>query len=585
MFFVLLGGTRLWDVDEAIFAETAREMAARGDAVVPYFNGQLFTHKPPLLYWGMMAAYRLFGTTEFAARLTSALCGVATVLVTHLLGRRLFVPAVGAWAGFILATCLQFALIARAATPDSLLVLFTSLAMLALVSGCSLWSSSDELVPRRVPQTSTIGYALAYASMAIGSLAKGPVAIVLPTGVWAMFLLSVTYEPPLTRPGTHRVVRGVLGVCAFFSPRRVLGTLWSMRPCMALAIVLLLAGPWYVLVGIKTQGEWITGFFGVHNFGRFLQPMDNHRGIPGYYLLSILGGLFPWSIFLSPMTWHLVQRLKRQDPRGRGDLLIVCWIGVWVGFFSLSSTKLPSYIAPAYPALAMSAARFLHQWLRQPASVARNWLRAAFAVCGVVGLTMMIALPLVLQSQLSHQQEYVWSLVGLPLVVAAATAWLCHERGRCSAAAYTLATAAPLFVVALLGLAAVRVDRFQTTPPLAARLRSVSDAAGEVVLGSYEYFRPSLVFYTEQPIAEFNQPADIRDFFVQHPGQAYLITMDEPYRERLASILPPDVVILDSSRRFLQSGQVLLLGRAPQNAAPPAAILGSHPDSPPAELR
>src|SRR5262245_54243916 len=83
MFFVNLGATHLWDVDEAIFSQTAREMFDRGDAVVPYFNGELFAHKPPLMFWMMMAGYELFGTTELAARFFSAVFGVGCVLVTY----------------------------------------------------------------------------------------------------------------------------------------------------------------------------------------------------------------------------------------------------------------------------------------------------------------------------------------------------------------------------------------------------------------------------------------------------------------------------------------------------------------------
>ncbi len=82
VFFVNLGGAHLWDVDEAIFAQSAREMQLRGDWVVPYFNGELFTHKPAMMYWMMIAGYEMFGPTEFGARFWSAVFGVASVLVT-----------------------------------------------------------------------------------------------------------------------------------------------------------------------------------------------------------------------------------------------------------------------------------------------------------------------------------------------------------------------------------------------------------------------------------------------------------------------------------------------------------------------
>jgi hypothetical protein len=114
-----LGGPRLWDIDEPRNAGCAREMWLRGDWVVPTFNAELRTHKPVLLYWCMMAAYSLLGPTELAARLPSALAAIGTCVCTYLMGRRLFSPQAGVWAGIALATSLMFAVAGRAATPDA----------------------------------------------------------------------------------------------------------------------------------------------------------------------------------------------------------------------------------------------------------------------------------------------------------------------------------------------------------------------------------------------------------------------------------------------------------------------------------
>jgi 4-amino-4-deoxy-L-arabinose transferase-like glycosyltransferase len=133
VFFTNLGGPRLWDDDEPRNATCAREMLARGDWIVPTFNSELRTDKPALLYWLMMGSYSLFGATEFAARFPSALLAVGTALMTYHLGRLLFRPQVGLWAGMIMATNLMFAVSARAATPDSTLIFFTTLALLIYV--------------------------------------------------------------------------------------------------------------------------------------------------------------------------------------------------------------------------------------------------------------------------------------------------------------------------------------------------------------------------------------------------------------------------------------------------------------------
>jgi len=133
--FTNLGGAQLWDRDEPRNAGCAEEMLARGDWVVPTFNGQLRDAKPVMLYWLIMSAYGMFGVGEFAARFWSAVLAVCTVLMTYQIGRRLFNPQVALWAGLILATSLMFAVAGRAATPDSVLIFFVTLALMVYVLG------------------------------------------------------------------------------------------------------------------------------------------------------------------------------------------------------------------------------------------------------------------------------------------------------------------------------------------------------------------------------------------------------------------------------------------------------------------
>ncbi|HET6883625.1 MAG TPA: glycosyltransferase family 39 protein, partial [Pirellulales bacterium] len=133
LFFVSLGGVELWDEDEPMFAGAAREMMDRHDWVVPYFNARMLPDKPVLSYWVMMAGYRLFGPTEFAARAGSALFSVGSVLLTWMLGRQMFSSRAGLWAGLALATSLGFDVIARAATPDAVLTFFCTLVVVCYV--------------------------------------------------------------------------------------------------------------------------------------------------------------------------------------------------------------------------------------------------------------------------------------------------------------------------------------------------------------------------------------------------------------------------------------------------------------------
>ena len=133
--FLNLGATRLWDRDEPRNAGCTREMLARGDWVVPVFNDELRTHKPVLLYWLMMGAYGAFGQNEWGARFWSAALGAGTVLMTYAIGRRLFNAGAAFWAGVVLASSLQFAMMGRAATPEMLFAFCVTAALLAYVYG------------------------------------------------------------------------------------------------------------------------------------------------------------------------------------------------------------------------------------------------------------------------------------------------------------------------------------------------------------------------------------------------------------------------------------------------------------------
>ena len=117
-----LGATSLWDIDEGLNAEAAREMLESGNWIVPTFNFQPRTAKPALLYWLQVAAYRQFGVNEFAARLPSAMAALAVVLLTYELGRRMFGAGTGLIAGIVLVTSIQFSILSHAATPDMLML-------------------------------------------------------------------------------------------------------------------------------------------------------------------------------------------------------------------------------------------------------------------------------------------------------------------------------------------------------------------------------------------------------------------------------------------------------------------------------
>lgn len=327
-----LGGPSLWDIDEGNNAEAAREMWRAGAWIVPTCNYRMREDKPALLYWLQAAGYAVFGAGEFAARLPSALAALAAMLATYEFGRRLFNAATGLLAGLLLGSAVLFCASAHFANPDSLLNTSSLFALFffwrdyaAGRRGWSPWSA---------------------AAAGLGVLAKGPVGLILPAAVAFLFLLW----------------------------RWDLRRLWSLRLLRGLLVFVLVAAPWYVWVTVETKGAWTVGFWMHHNVNRFTGSLEGHAGPFYYYAVALLVGCAPWCVFFGPTAWYALRRVRRpkaaaipsplplspsNGEKGEGAddrpavQFLVCWIAVYFLFFSASTTKLPNYILPLYPAAAL----------------------------------------------------------------------------------------------------------------------------------------------------------------------------------------------------------------------------------------
>ena len=391
--FTNLGAAPLWDRDEPRNAGCALEMMERGDWVVPIFNDQLRDAKPVLLYWLMMSAYAVFGVNEFSARFWSASLALGTVIATYHIGRRLFHPNAALWSAVVLATGLMFGVAGRAATPDSVLIFCGTMALTIYVLGTFQYRESTE-VAVSPPSLRTDGQyfpsqwwvcVLMYCFMGLGILAKGPVGLVLPTAVIGMFLLIKRLPPSEDRRWWVHILR-------LFAPLHFLRTCWSMRPVTAIIVALAIAAPWFVLVGLRTEGDYLLGFFVKEHIGRATTAMENHSGSLLFYPVAILAGFFPWSVFAVPLLIWFVQSVRKRDAWNDGYVLLACWTCVYIGIFTLATTKLPSYVTPCYPALALLTGSFLYRWSCGTLAVSAFWLRLSLAVLGLVGLAMLIAM-------------------------------------------------------------------------------------------------------------------------------------------------------------------------------------------------
>jgi 4-amino-4-deoxy-L-arabinose transferase-like glycosyltransferase len=565
-----LGRPSLWDIDEGNNAEAAYEMRESGNPIVPTFNYRLRPDKPPLLYWLQVAAYEAFGVNEFAARLPSALASLLTLLLTYELGRLTFGPGAGFLAGLILASTVAFCAAGHFANPDALLNVCTILTLYLFwrdyVRGKNGW-----LVWTGI-------------STGLGMLAKGPVGLVLPSAVVWVFL----FRSGQWRRGFRLLLLG--GVAAF----------------------LLVAAPWYVWVGVETKGQWLREFFLVHNWDRATgAPMENHGGPIFYYVVALIAGFAPWSVFFALTLWQVAKSLFDREPSasetpfspptpwergvgGEGDEVtenlhpspptplpcvqgggekeidsraalrfLLGWIAVYFLIFSLARTKLPNYVLPLYAPLALLMGNFLDLWRRgnvhPPAwLVQSSWVCLALLGVGL-GVGLLVAggavdLPLGKGRSLPGLEVWAW-LGGIPLLGAAAAWWL-TRRQRVGRGIAMMGLSAVVFTGSLAAWGAGAVERYKAPRELLRKLPA-DQLDREVRIATLDYFQPSLVFYCHREVARLEKERQAIDF-LRSPLPAYLI-LPEPRWESLRPHLPESCRLLGRRRDLYKGYDVVLV--------------------------
>jgi 4-amino-4-deoxy-L-arabinose transferase-like glycosyltransferase len=571
VFFTNLGGYSLFDEDEPKNAVCGFEMFERGDWIVPTFNAELRTDKPILIYWWMQLSYRTFGVSEFSARFGSSLLSVGTVLLTYYVGRKLYSYQIGFLAGVILATCLMFSAVGRAVTPDSTLIFCIMCTFAAYVWAVSKRRgghfSGDALSATATPWTelvpaSNLTALPMYAAMGMAILAKGPIGVLLPCTIIGLYLLVTARQSELASgelaaPTGSWWLRWPKSVLQVMRPWRILQVGLGMRLILGAIVVLAVALPWYVVVGLKTDGAWLRGFLGDHNVGRFLEPKENHSGPIFYYAVVLMLGCFPWSVFLPLAVWNLRTRLKSGSSWSDSDRLLACWAGAWFVFFSFARTKLPNYVLPMYPALALVLARYLYEWTTQTAGSGMISFRYACRAMAVVGVLIIVGIPIA--SSILFPGEQALGLIGTVPLIGGTLAYMASRRELRWRAVQTIGGTAVLLATLLVGVAPTYIGRHQDSPQLADAARQVSGNPRPTI-ANIDVFSPSLIFYARKPVQGLRKPDDVTTFFETHPD-GFVVTRADRL-DRLP-IEENRLVEVSRCRRFLRRYDVVLLARDP----------------------
>lgn len=467
-----IGGASVYILDEAKNATCAREMM-EGDHIVPTFNGELRTDKPPLHYYFMMLSYKSFGVSAFSARFFSAVFGAFTVLITFLYTRKLLSPRAGWLAAGVLLCSTHFVLQFHLAVPDPYLIFFTTLAGFSFTEGF-------------IRKKKGAIY-LAYLSIGLGILAKGPVAIALPGLAIAVFII--------------------------FSGNFSWQTIKTFRPVSGLFLALLIAVPWYAGVGIKTEWVWIKGFFLDHNLDRFNEPMEGHGGGFWLTLVFVTGGLLPASAYIAQGFGYWWK--KRKD-----DFIFFsgCFAVVTIVFFAIADTRLPNYTVPAYPFLAVLISGYLDNCLIKKEQ--RKW----FTVSSAIILLIMILLPTGVYAGLSADPalEFLRAKSGLlvPLMLLGGIGFFYLSRNNVKVVLITIAAGFAFFTFIALNVLYPQMD---AQNPVAKILPKINTGRP---IAYFHRFNPSFAFYLEKKIPNLQDTVDVNSFFEKHPD-GILITRSD----------------------------------------------------------
>ncbi|HTY06340.1 MAG TPA: glycosyltransferase family 39 protein [Gemmatimonadales bacterium] len=447
-----LGGHRLLDPDEGRNAEVAREMVQSGDFLVPHLDGLPYLDKPVVYFAAAALSMEVLGPTEAAARLPALLFTFGSVALVVWWARKRWGADAGWIAGLALATMPLVLAFARETIFDSTLAFFLTLAILAF--------ADDRPV-------------LAWAAIGLGGLTKGPVAIAVP-------LLAVLPFALLTG--------------------RPLGRIFAWRGLLAFALVAL---PWFFAVTAR-HPEFPDYAFVRETFQR-VTTRGFHRTAPfWYYVPIVLVGAFPWIVpALSGLgRWKWIWDARTVNPAAQDAILLLSWMAGPLLFFSLNQSKLPHYVLPLLPAIALAAGRGMSRWGTRLGAKAYVPV-ALLAGAGLITLTRWFPAPISLTPAEKAAMPGAALVLGLVLVASGLVVALATRRD-----APTLAVAAYAAVVVAVPpaggtlLKAVGDDRSSAaiTDAVAATLsRSAAAGAPAQVVG-VAAFIPSLPFYLHRTI-------------------------------------------------------------------------------------
>ncbi|KQX96989.1 glycosyltransferase [Massilia sp. Root133] len=481
-----LGVRTLVPPDEGRYAEMAREMFASGDWITTRLNGIKYFEKPPLQTWMNALSFTLFGLGDWQARLWTGLCGLLGVVLTGVAGTRVFGARIGFYAALVLGSSFYWVACSQIDSLDMGLSGMMTVALCALLIAQRDDASESE---RRNWML------VCWAGMALSVLSKGLIGLVLPGGVLVFYTIFSRDWAIWKR---LHLVKGLL---LFF----------------------LIATPWFVLVGLKNPEQ--PHFFFVHeHFDRFLKK-EHHREAAWYIFFVLLAaGSVPW---VGVLVQSLIGAARRdgETTKFRPRLMLLVWVAFITLFFTKSNSKLPGYILPVFPAVALLVAVYLDAGTRRGRMITA-------ALTALLGVGFLVTVPFMLKFA-KHAGEDVLYAAYQPWVLAAGLVLLI---GGCLALLYARQMLRDLFVVvlAVAGFAGTQlllvgfepIGQVRAGVNLLPALKAAGAANPAVKVYSVGIYEQSLTFYLGRPVTLVDY-RDEFDFGLQQQPELTIPTIPE----------------------------------------------------------
>lgn len=484
LFFFKLGSFSLYDAAETTYGEFIKQIRLTSDWITMHYNAEIIFDKPPLYFWLATIATFVFGFNEFAIRFWAALSGVLTVLVTFYLGKSFYNQKVGFLSAIVVMTAFQFLIQSRIAEIDILLTLLMASAFL-------FWWHGYQTKKAHF-------YWLFYFVMALATLTKGVIGIAIPSFAILLFLLF----------------------------KKELNRIWEMQIVPGILIILAIGAPWYIAEWIL-HGEKFTEFvLGFLFLSRFKGVVSGHPGPWYYYFFAIILGFAPWSHYL-PYSLTRTWKNRLSSP----ELLSLCFIIPVFIAFSIAKTKLPNYVLPLYPFLAITVGKLWYDFLEKKQQTMRKGMIIANILLAVIVGLIIIGFVIVGTSNYSgpYQEEIPKLLLLAGILVAGSLISIFSFFLRKYKMSFYFIPVMVFVIVFILTIQTLpTVEKYKGTKELAIKV-SQNIKEGELIAAYNVGNRPGVVFYNSKPIVFLKNETQAKKFLRNRKG--YLFTTTEEIKK------------------------------------------------------